>query len=160
MMWLSIISLTVVGIVSTVSGTAILDLAGDIKGIANELNHQGDEIIKEIAPALKLFDTPTVRVVSLSEQEEMDRNGTKLTPHGHAVDKDDQSISPAPVGCTTMKNPLTSQKYDTSAAAVSYTSNLNLRFEWRDFSTIDRYALVNGIKCLINKPASGKFLPA
>lgn len=159
-MCFSLIALVLVGAVSTASSIAILDLAKDVKGITNDLNHQVGEIIKEIAPALKLFDTPPVRVVSLSELEEMDRNGTKLASHSHAVDKDDQSIRPAPVGFTAMKSPLASQKYDTSAAAASCASNSNVRFEWRDFSNTDRYALVNGIKCLMSKPASGKFPPA
>lgn len=158
-MFFSLMALALVGALSTASSIVIFDLARDIKGIANNLDHQVGEVTKEIAPALKPFNTPPVRVVSPSKLEEMDRGGTKLASHWYAVDKDDQSIRPAPVGFTTMDNPMTSQKYNISAVA-SCASNPNVRFEWRDFSNTDCYALVNGIKCLMNKQASGKFPPA
>lgn len=158
-MFFSLMALALVGALSTARSIGILDLARDVKGIANNLNHQVGEVTKEIAPALKPFDTPPVGVVSLSKLEEMDCNGTKLTPHGHAVDKDDQLTSPALLGFTTMKNPLTSQSM-TPRLLPPAVPNPNVRFEWRDFSNTDRYALFNGIKCLMNKLASGKFPPA
>ncbi|TGJ87538.1 hypothetical protein E0Z10_g1221 [Xylaria hypoxylon] len=36
-------------------------------------------------------------------------------------------------------------------------ANPAIRFEWDDYSTSDKQAYVGAIKCLINKPASGKF---
>jgi tyrosinase len=44
--------------------------------------------------------------------------------------------------------------------AASCSANPNMRFEWRQYSTSDRIAFVNGIKCLMNKPPSGNFPPA
>lgn len=38
--------------------------------------------------------------------------------------------------------------------------NPNLRFEWRSYSDTDRHAFVDAIACLIQKPASGNFVPA
>ncbi|KAI1124082.1 hypothetical protein F5Y10DRAFT_39443 [Nemania abortiva] len=38
--------------------------------------------------------------------------------------------------------------------------NPNIRFEWDDYSTSDKQAFVSAIKCLINKPASGRFSPS
>ncbi len=35
--------------------------------------------------------------------------------------------------------------------------NPNIRFEWDNYSASDRQAYVGAIKCLINRPASGKF---
>ncbi|KAI1314008.1 hypothetical protein F5Y03DRAFT_1662 [Xylaria venustula] len=36
-------------------------------------------------------------------------------------------------------------------------ANPNVRFEWDDYSAGDKQAFTSAIKCLINKPASGKF---
>ncbi|KAI2627811.1 Di-copper centre-containing protein [Hypoxylon sp. NC1633] len=36
-------------------------------------------------------------------------------------------------------------------------NNPNVRFEWRNYSTDDRKAFVNAIKCLMDKPSSGSF---
>ncbi|KAI1358038.1 hypothetical protein F5Y08DRAFT_130313 [Xylaria arbuscula] len=46
--------------------------------------------------------------------------------------------------------------FTTQAAAASCT-NPNIRFEWDDYSTSDRQALMSAFKCLMNKPASGAF---
>jgi tyrosinase len=47
-----------------------------------------------------------------------------------------------------------------TAAAAACSANPNMRFEWRQFSTSDRLAFISAIKCLMNKPPSGKFPPA
>ncbi|GAP84436.1 putative tyrosinase [Rosellinia necatrix] len=39
-------------------------------------------------------------------------------------------------------------------------ANPAVRFEWDDYSASDKLAFVNAIKCLINKPASGRFSPS
>jgi tyrosinase len=156
----SLTASALVGAVSTVSGLALPDMAQDVKGITDDLNHKVNGIIRELAPALKLFDTPPVHVVSLADFKTMDRNGTKLAPHGHAVSKDDPSVNSAPSEESLMKKPMMSQKFATPAAAASCAANPNVRFEWRDFSNSDRNALTDGIKCLLNKPASGNFPPA
>ncbi|RWA09090.1 hypothetical protein EKO27_g6007 [Xylaria grammica] len=36
-------------------------------------------------------------------------------------------------------------------------ANPNIRYEWDDYSTSDKQAFVKAIKCLVDKPASGKF---
>ena len=156
----SLTASALVGAVSTVSGLALPDMASDVKGITDDLNHKVNDIIRELAPALKLLDTPPVHVVSLDDFKTMDRNGTKLAPHGHAVSKDDPSVNSTPSEESLMKKPMMSQKFATPAAAASCAANPNVRFEWRDFSNSDRHALTDGIKCLMNKPASGKFPPA
>ncbi|KAI1192601.1 hypothetical protein F5X97DRAFT_74986 [Nemania serpens] len=44
-----------------------------------------------------------------------------------------------------------------SVSASSCSSNPNVRFEWDDYSTSDRQALMSAFKCLMNKPPSGAF---
>ncbi|KAI0143814.1 Di-copper centre-containing protein [Xylariaceae sp. FL1272] len=46
-------------------------------------------------------------------------------------------------------------KTDLSAAACA--SNPNVRYEWDDYSTSDKNALMSAFKCLMNKPPSGAF---
>lgn len=157
----SLTASALVGAVSSVSGLALPDMAQDVKGMTDDLTHKVNDIIRELAPALPLLDTPPVHVVSLADFQTMDRNGTKLAPHGHAVSKDDPSVNSTPSQDESLvKKPMMSQKFATSAAAASCASNPNVRFEWRDFSNSDRHALTDGIKCLMNKPASGNFPPA
>ncbi|KAI0440619.1 hypothetical protein F4803DRAFT_463766 [Xylaria telfairii] len=43
------------------------------------------------------------------------------------------------------------------SAAASCASSPNIRYEWDDYSTSDRQALMSAFKCLMNKPASGAF---
>ncbi|KAG4418180.1 hypothetical protein IFR04_008701 [Cadophora malorum] len=47
-----------------------------------------------------------------------------------------------------------------SASAASCSAAPGMRFEWRQYSQSDRLALVQSIRCLMNKPPSGKFPPA
>ncbi|GAP93369.1 putative tyrosinase [Rosellinia necatrix] len=44
-----------------------------------------------------------------------------------------------------------------STAAGSCSSSPNIRYEWDDYSTADRQALMSAFKCLMNKPPSGAF---
>ncbi|KAI8628557.1 hypothetical protein F5Y19DRAFT_143707 [Xylariaceae sp. FL1651] len=45
----------------------------------------------------------------------------------------------------------------TETAASTCASNPNVRFEWDDYSTSDRQALMAAFKCLMNKPSAGGF---
>ncbi|KAI1813871.1 Di-copper centre-containing protein [Poronia punctata] len=61
--------------------------------------------------------------------------------------------------------PAPSQKTGGSAdgiesAAASCASNPNIRYEWDNYSTSDRQALMSAIKCLMNKAPSGNFSPS
>jgi tyrosinase len=47
-----------------------------------------------------------------------------------------------------------------TAAAAACSAQPGMRFEWRQYSTSDRLAFMNAIKCLLKKPPSGKFSPA
>ncbi|KAI0509769.1 hypothetical protein F5B22DRAFT_648790 [Xylaria bambusicola] len=44
-----------------------------------------------------------------------------------------------------------------STEAAASCTNPNTRFEWDDYSTSDRQALMSAFKCLMNKPPSGAF---
>lgn len=48
----------------------------------------------------------------------------------------------------------------TTAASKACAANPNNRFEWREYSPSRRLAFVNACKCLMNKPASGRFTQA
>ncbi|KAI1354740.1 hypothetical protein F5Y01DRAFT_329439 [Xylaria sp. FL0043] len=48
----------------------------------------------------------------------------------------------------------------TAESAAAACTNPNIRFEWDDYSTSDRQALMAAFKCLMNKPPSGAFPPS
>jgi tyrosinase len=50
--------------------------------------------------------------------------------------------------------------FATEATAASCSANPNVRYEWDDYSTSDRQALMSAFKCLMNKPPSGAFPPS
>ncbi|KAK6851306.1 hypothetical protein PG987_000940 [Apiospora arundinis] len=117
------------------------------------------DIIKEIARPLRLDETPGAHTISLDDFKMMDSNGT--FPHmGHATPK------PAPDAISQVSQakvahkPAFQSKFASASAAQQCAQNPNMRFEWRDYSDSDRHALVDGIKCLMNKPPSGKFQPS
>jgi len=47
-----------------------------------------------------------------------------------------------------------------SAASAACSANPPVRIEWKSYPTADRVAFIASIKCLMGKPASGKFAPA
>lgn len=47
-----------------------------------------------------------------------------------------------------------------TAASAKCSASPGMRFEWRQYSTSDRVALMSAIKCLMGKPPSGRFSPA
>ncbi len=53
--------------------------------------------------------------------------------------------------------PRTEGLFTTQSTAAGSCTNPNIRFEWDDYSTSDRQALMSAFKCLMNKPASGAF---
>ncbi|KAK8097967.1 uncharacterized protein PG998_013453 [Apiospora kogelbergensis] len=102
------------------------------------------DIIKEIAPALKLDQTPGAHTIShASPKPPMDAI-SQVSQAKHAQ----------------KPNPAFQSKFASPSAAQQCAQNPNMRFEWRDYSNSDRHALVDGIKCLMNKPPSGKFQPS
>ncbi|KAL1860641.1 hypothetical protein VTK73DRAFT_7236 [Phialemonium thermophilum] len=47
-----------------------------------------------------------------------------------------------------------------TAASAACSANPNVRIEWKSYSTQHRKNFIGAIKCLMNKPPSGKFSPA
>lgn len=47
-----------------------------------------------------------------------------------------------------------------TAASASCSANPNIRYEWRQYPASSKKAFIGAIKCLLNKPPSGKFPPA
>ncbi|KAK8069728.1 hypothetical protein PG994_006344 [Apiospora phragmitis] len=130
--------------------------------------------LDELAAPLKLSETPGAHTISLADFKMMELNGT--FPHaghgdhgGQAQSSQPDAISqisqakvahqPAQSDKPAQPSPFQS-KFATPDAAQQCANNPNMRFEWRNYQDTDRRAFVKAIKCLMDKPPSGKFEPA
>ncbi|KAK8116062.1 hypothetical protein PG984_012564 [Apiospora sp. TS-2023a] len=131
------------------------DLSGQIEDGLNK-------IIKDIARPLQLHETPGAHTITLAEFKMMDNNGT-FFHHGKNEPKPPKQDSLSQISNAKIAHqgkPAFQSKFSSPEKAKACAANPNMRFEWRQYSPSDRTALVDGIKCLMDKPPSGKFAPA
>ncbi|KAK8045295.1 hypothetical protein PG993_005319 [Apiospora rasikravindrae] len=143
--------------------TLALDGMDGLKDLQNQIESGIKHIVEELARPLQLHETPGAHTISLADFKNMDLNGTVAHgSHGGHENHDKaqhDAISKVSQAKVAHQPPFQS-KFASPQKAQSCASNPNVRFEWRDYSGSDRKALVDGIKCLMNKPPSGKFEPA
>ncbi|KAI0969472.1 hypothetical protein F4678DRAFT_438819 [Xylaria arbuscula] len=103
------------------------------------------EIIADLAPLLPISGKGHA-LVPLEEAIEKFKNVPKFHSNPALYNDTSSSVQTA--------QEFTTESTQSTAASCT---NPNVRFEWDDYSTSDRQALMSAIKCLQGKPSSGGF---
>ncbi|KAI1427764.1 hypothetical protein F5Y12DRAFT_116490 [Xylaria sp. FL1777] len=126
--------------------TLVIALPGLPKDLKSAFVGLENEVVKDLAPLVPISGM-----------------GHKLVPFEDAV----QQFANAPKANSdpatyndTASAAKTNGAFSTESTAAGSCTNPNIRFEWDDYSTSDRQALMSAFKCLMNKPPSGAFSPS